>query len=116
MGYRAGGSCRVERHASGRAQRRNVGEGAVQVGAGLGVHDQALAAGLHVLGSHQVGSQHHQMSFERNSCERASGGDHIWAEGEVGHELPIHHVPLNAIDASSLQGSDFVTEAREVGG
>ena len=43
-----GGVVRVEGDAAARAERRGCGQRAVQVGAGLGVHDDQLAAGLDI--------------------------------------------------------------------
>ena len=88
----------------------------MQVRARLGVHDQPLAAGLDVLGGHHVGRQHHQVGLERQRRVPPGRRDDRRAEGQVGHELPIHDVPLDAIDASRLQRGDLVAQPAEVGG
>ena len=89
----------------------------VQVPAGLGVHDEALAAGLDVEVGQPVGLLDHQVGLERHRRRGAgSDGDDVGAEGEVGHEAAVHHVPLDAVDAGLLEGDALLAEAGEVGG
>ena len=71
----------------------------MEMDAGLGVDDQPLAPGLDVVGRHHVGGQHHQVGLERDVGAIPTGADHVGAEREVGHELPVHHIPLDQIDA-----------------
>ena len=47
---------------------------------------------------------------------RAGGGDDVGPEREVRHELAVHHVPLDAVDAGRLERGDLLAEAGEVGG
>ena len=113
FGGRSGG---VERNARRGSERRDLRKRAVQVRAGLDVHDQPLTASLHVLLGHSLGSEHHQVRLERHLRVRTSGGNDVGTEREVGHELAVHHVPLDAIDAGGFQSCDLFAEAREVGG
>ena len=46
----------------------------------------------------------------------AGGGDDVGPEREVGHELAVHDVPLDEVDAGLLQGGDLLAEPGEVGG
>ena len=89
---------------------------AMEVGARLGVNDQPLAAGANVLGGHDIGRQHHQVGLERQRGVLAGRGDHVGAEGEVGHELAVHHVPLDPVDSGGFQGGDLLAQLGEVGG
>ena len=88
----------------------------MQVCARFDVNDQPVAPGAHVLGSHDVGGQYHQVRLERQRRVLARRGDHIGAKRQVGHELPVHHIPLDAVDAGSLQRGHFFAEFGEVGG
>ena len=56
------------------------------------------------------------MGLERNGDVGTDGRDQIGAEGEVRHEMTVHHIPLDAIDARLLQSDAGVTQTREVSG
>ena len=45
----------------------------------------------------------------------AGGLDHVGTERQVGDELAVHHVPLDAVGAGRLERRDLVAEPREVG-
>jgi hypothetical protein len=79
------------------------------------VHDDQLAPGVDVAVEHGVGLLDHEVGLERHGDVRAAGGDDVGAEGEVGHEAPVHDVPLDAVDARLLEGDDLVAQPREVG-
>ena len=115
VGKVARGSRRVEGNAGRGAERCDVGQRAVEVGACLGVHDQALATGAHVLRSHRIGSQDHEVSFERQRRVLAGRGDHVGSERQVGDELAVHHVPLDPVDAGGFESGDLVAQLGEVG-
>ncbi len=85
------------------------------MGAGLGVHDQPRAAGVDVLLGHHVGCVDHQVGLERHRGVRACGGDHVGTEREVRHELAVHHVPLDEVDAGRFECGDLLAELGEVG-
>lgn len=116
VGDGTGRGSRIERYPSRRPKRCDVGQSSMKVRAGLDMHDQSLAAGLHVLFGHPVGGEHHQVRFEWHLRMGTSGGDHVGTESEVWHELTVHDIPLDAVDASCLQCFDLFAEAREVGG
>jgi hypothetical protein len=46
---------------------------------------------------------------------RPAGGHDIGAEAQLGHEPPIHDVPLDAVDASGVQLGDLVSQSGVVG-
>ena len=50
------------------------------------------------------------------STRAAAGGDDVGPEGEVGHELAVHDVPLDAVDAGLLERAELVAQLGEVGG
>jgi 23S rRNA (uracil1939-C5)-methyltransferase len=107
---------RVEGDRRSGPERRDVSERAVQVLACLDVHDQPLASGIDVLLRHCVGREYHQVGFERQRTVLACAGDHVRTERQVGHELSVHHVELDPVDARSLEGLDLCAEHCEVDG
>src|SRR3954468_9672464 len=82
----------------------------------FGVDDDDFTARLDVAVHQLVGLLHHEVGLERHADVGATGGDDVGAEGEVGHEAPVHHVPLDAVDAGGLEGGDPLAELWEVGG
>jgi len=82
---------------------------------GVCVDDHQLAAGVDVAGEQLVGVADHQMGLEPHRRPAPAGGDHVGPEGQVGHEVAIHHIPLDAVDARLLEGGDVVAEPGEVG-
>ena len=88
----------------------------MKVRARLGVHDQALTTGRDVFGGHALGREHHQVGLERQRAVFAGGRDHVGAEGQVRHELAVHHVPLDPVDPGTLEGGHLVTQLGEIGG
>ena len=99
-----------------RAELADVAERAVQVGAGLGVHDHDLASGLDVQVGELVGVHDHQVRLERDVDVGPAGLDHVGPEGEVRHEHAVHHVPLDAVDAGLLECDALLAEPGEVRG
>ena len=97
------------------AELADHAERAVEVRARLGVDDQPPAPGLDVARRHHLGREHHQVGLERHGDEVAGGGDDVGAERQVGHELAVHDVPLDEVDAGLLQRGDLLAEAGEVG-
>ena len=70
------------------------------------MYDKSLATGFYVALGHHVGREHHEVSLERNFGERASAGNDVGTKGEVGNKLTIHHVPLNEVNASIIEGDN----------
>ena len=105
---------RVECHRSRDPHRGDVGQRSMQMGAGLGVHDQARAPCLHILGGHLIGRVDHQVRLERQRRVAAGGSNDRWTEGEVGDELTVHNVPLDAVDAGMFKLGNRITQAAEI--
>lgn len=91
-------------------------EGTVQVRAGLDVHDHQLTTRLDPARQHQVRLDDHQMRLEPEPDQRAARGDDVGSERQVGHEPPVHHIPLDPVDPRLLQCLALVAETGEVGG
>src|SRR5690606_8023854 len=82
VGDRGGGRRGVQRHRGAGTQLADVAERAVQVGAGLGVHDHDLATRLDVAVRQLVGVHHHEVGLEGDVDVRPTGPDHVRPEGE----------------------------------
>ena len=107
---------RVDGDRCGGTHLSDVAKCAVQVRAGLGVHDEELAARLDVSVKQFIRRLDHEMCLERNRDMGPASGDHVRPERQVRHELAIHDVPLDPVDSSLLQRCALLSEAGEVGG
>ena len=97
------------------AERANIAKGAVQMLAGLSVHDEPLATGVDVAGRQLIRSKHHEVRLKRKLGVLAAGRDQVGPERQIRNELAVHHVPLDAIGPRILQRSHFVTHAGPIG-
>jgi len=88
---------------------------AVRLLQGLGMHDDQFAARLDVGRQHVLRSLAHQVRFKAAGGMRPAGRDDVGPEGQVWHEVPVHHIPLDAIDAGGVQRGAVGAEAGEVG-
>ncbi len=52
-----------------------------------------------------VGRRDHQMAVERFVGAVADRADHRRAEGDVGHEVPVHHVEMDPVGAGRATAS-----------
>ena len=88
----------------------------MQVCAGFGVNDEALTASFDITLSHHVRCEHHEVCFKRLLRIRTHSGDDVGSEREVRHELAIHYVELNDVNARLVEGMNFLAKLREIGG
>ena len=58
----------------------------------------------------------HQMHVERFFRVRAERLHHGRSDGDVGHEMAVHHIDMDEIGACLLDGLDFRAQSREIGG
>ena len=87
----------------------------VQMDRRLGVDDDDLAAGRDVVLQQPVGVGHHEVGLELDARVAPGRGDHVGPERQVGHEDPVHDVPLDAVDSRDAQCLDLCAEGGEVG-
>lgn len=107
--------CRwVEGHSSRCAEGIDVFKGPVEVGARFYMDDQACAAGLDISSCHAVWILNHQMCLKGQRSVRPRRGDDVGPEGEVGHEITVHDVPLNEVDTRCLKLCYLLAKSREV--
>src|SRR6185437_1311878 len=99
-----------------RAAGGDVAEQAVQVAGGFGVDDDEVGAcgadGLDPL----LGAADHEVGFEGQRADVGAGsGDEHGAHGDVGDEVAVHDVHLEAIGAGGDGGPEITLQAAEVG-
>ena len=58
----------------------------------------------------------HQMDVERFLRVRAERLHHNGADGEVGHEVAVHHVDMDPVGAGLVDRAHFIAEFGEIGG
>ena len=75
------------------------------VGAGLG---EGLEIGIH--------RRDHQVGVESIRRVRPHAPDEIRAEGDVRHEMAVHHVEMDPVGAGRVDGADLLAQPGEVGG
>ena len=74
------------------------------VGAGLG---EGLEIG--------IAGRDHQVYVERLLGDGADRLHHRGADGDVGHEVPVHHVDMDPVGAGGLDCADFIAQLGEIG-
>jgi len=109
------GRRRVEGDRRMSAEFADVAEGAVQMVAGFGMHDQHLATGFDIPVRQLIGLLHHEVGLEGAVGAVTYRRNDIGPKGKVGNESAIHHVELEAVDAGFVEGLDFFAEAAEIG-
>ena len=45
-------------------------------------------------------------------CAARIAFDHVRADGDVGHEMPVHHVDMDPVGAGGIDGADLLAERR----
>ena len=73
------------------------------------------AAGLDEGLDEGIDRRDHQMHVEGLFAVRAQRLDHARADGEVGNEMPIHHVDMDVVGARRVERAHLLAQAREVG-
>jgi hypothetical protein len=75
------------------------------VGAGLG---KGLEIG--------IAGRDHQVHVEHLFGVRAQRLHHVGTDGNIGHEVPVHHVDMDPVGAGGVERTHFLAELGEVGG
>ena len=111
---------RVQAHPHLDAAARVVRQGgdllevAVQVGAGLRVHGDAVGAGGGEVPHVALRGLDHEVAVHEAAGHGAQGLHHHGADGEVGDEVPVHDVHVDPVGAGLVDGADLLAEAGEV--
>jgi hypothetical protein len=111
-----GDRCRgVERDARLFAERADRLQRAVHVRAGLNVNCNDVGAGLGEGFEVKIARRDHQMHVERFLGDRADCLHHGRADGDIGHEMPVHDVNVDPIGAGGFDCADFIAQFGEIG-
>merc|ERR1719460_351777 len=101
----------------------DLAERAVEVDVRLDVRDDDARLAVRALGrlgvlvEHglAVVVRHHKLRLEHDLRVLAARANHLRAEGEVRHEVAVHDVKLDAVDASVLEALAVVAHVGPVG-
>ena len=83
---------------------------------GLGVDDDGVRAGFRESLQIGVAGRDHQMDVEDPIRRAAQGLHDIRPDGDIGHEMPVHHIDMDDIRPGSDNGADFFAEFGKIGG
>ena len=104
----------IERHARLLAERADLLQRAVEMPGRLGVNGDVVGARLGEGFEIGVAGLDHQVAVERLVGMRPQRRDHRRAEGDVGHEMPVHHVEVDPVGAGRRDRAHLLAEPREV--
>ena len=82
--------------------------------AGLGVNGDDIGAGRGKVLDVWIGGRDHQMHIEGFGGMGAQGADHRRPNGDIGHEMPIHHIHVDIIGARPVDQTNFLAQLGEV--
>ena len=86
----------------------------MKVRAGFGMDRQDVASRLSKCGEVGVDRRDHQMDIKRQIAVRSERANDVWADGDIGHEMPVHHINMNPICARLIDRLNLFTQARKV--
>ena len=109
-------SGRIEHHPGLGPQLTDAAQGAVQVRPAFGVDRQDIGPGVAKRLQPWIDRRDHQMHVERQGRMRPDRLYDVWPQGDVGHEMPVHHIHMNPVGARRLQRADFFAQPRKVAG
>ena len=83
--------------------------------AGLGMNRDVIAAGLGERLQIRIAWRNHQMRVEYLFRMRAHRLDDVGAVGNVGDEMPVHHIEVDPVGAGRIDGAYFLAQSGEIG-
>src|SRR5260370_22818682 len=110
------GRRRVERDRCHFARYSDLLDDAVQVRANLLVNDNHVGSGLREILDVSFGVGNHQMGFEREPGAAVHFLDDHWSHCNIGDEMAVHNIDLDALAAPCLGLAFLFAETGEVGG
>ncbi len=113
---RACGCCRIDGHAGALAERADRLERAVEMRSRLCMDRNGVGPGRCEIGKIGIGRRDHQVKIERLFGARPDVPDHRRTEGDVRHEMSVHHIEMDPVGAGSVDRLDLLAEAGEIGG
>ena len=76
----------------------------------LGMHRDVIAAGLGEGLEVGIAGRNHQMRVEDLFGVRAHRLDDVGAVGDVGNEMPVHHVEMDPVGAGRIDGAHLFAQ------
>ena len=84
--------------------------------AGFDMHGDDVGAGLGERLEIGIARRDHQMDVERLFGVRAQRLHHVRPDGDVGHEMAVHHVDMDPVGAGGVDRAHFLAQLGEIGG
>lgn len=104
----------VHRDAGFLAERTDRLQRTVKMRAGFDMHGDDVGACLGEGFEIGIARRDHEMDVERLLGDGPQRLHDVGADGDVRHEMPVHHVDMDPVGAGRLDGADLFAEAREV--
>ena len=86
------------------------------VWARFGMDRQDVGAGLREGGQHGIDRRDHEVDVERQLGVRPQGPNHVRTDGQIGDEMPVHHVDVDEIGPGGFQRADLLAQDGEIAG
>ncbi len=80
----------------------------------LGMNRDVIAAGFCERLEILIARRDHQVRVKNLFGVRAHRLDDVGAVGNVGNEMPVHHVEMDPVGAGGIDGADFLAQFGEV--
>jgi hypothetical protein len=109
------GSRRVDGDADPLSQCLDALHGARQVVVAFPVDQERIGPGLRKLVDKKIGVRDHQVRLQRQMRRPPQRSDDRCSHGNVGHEMSIHHVHVDAIRAGTLSLGHLIAQVGEIG-
>jgi hypothetical protein len=109
-------SAGIERHARLLAERADRLQRAMDMRPGLDMDGDDVRAGLRERFEIGIAGRDHQVHVECFCGVRPQGLHHVGADGDVRHEMPVHHVDVDIVRARPVDRAYFLAQFGEIGG
>ena len=83
---------------------------------GFNVDGEIVGSCFGKLRDEGIGIGDHQMNVKRQFRDFFQAFNDGWPDGQIRHEMAVHHIDMQEIGTRSLHCGDFVGQAREVRG
>ena len=111
-----GGGGGVQRYARFDFMRFDRLKGAVKMRSGFLMDGDDVCTRRHEIGDQVIDGGDHEVDVENLFAVRAQAFDDRRAEGEVGHEMAVHHVDMDVIGSGLVNRPHLFAQLRKIGG
>ena len=105
---------RIETDPGSLSALANLRQGSLEVRTRFGVDGDYICARVGICIDGALWLDNHQVHIHRFGGRPCSRLHHGWADREVGNEAAIHHVNVDPVGSSRLNGSDLVRQAPKI--